>query len=471
VDGKVDPPEYGTPNFDIVARSDGPLLPVFTGDSKRVITVRRLRPPKTRQRSGFLQAPQTVFFGQKSVLEAPFIEKRAQTGSGKEDVQRLYANLEQLSAAPAGTNFIAIFQMPENGPRRIFFNERQVGEAQRVDSIAWSPDGKRYAVECKTDRQSEFMIIDGKRGAEYRNVSLLRDGVDWSPARAFTADSSKAIYSAATDKRFLVVNDEESEGYADIREITLSEQGGHFGFIATESGGKKLLVIDGRASEPLADVRDLSFTPDGSHYAAMSGKKDQQKLIVDGVEQPQVYGDDLAKSSFSSDAGRNRHVVFSPSENHFVYVSELAPTGQDSKPHRAVCLDGKAEVSCGGARINPFFTPDSRHLVWVAWDGYRVSSYSVHLDGKPVAQFESPDIPHNLGGVTAKVGDFFARAKNSAEMGADGVLGFLAPVGNVIKKMRVIPSAETSLATFAAAAEQNKNAAEKKEKEPASANW
>jgi hypothetical protein len=447
VDGHEDPPELDLARKG--AQFGWKYQPVFTGDSAHLITIRYVDRPDPRPKKPYEKEKKNisvpaVFLDKTLIVEAPVSLARQQ--------YKLIADPEEVSVAPAGQNFLSVFDIGGSS-YGLFFNDRAVAEARRIDSIAWSQDGKRYAAECNTDHESEFMVIDGKKEPDYRRVSPLRNPEYWGPSRAFTADSSKSVYSAATDRAFLVVENEESDGYAQINDLTLSKQGAHIGFIAADNDRKQLLVVDGKALEPRSTLRDITFTPNGSHYAALSGEDNKaRKLMVDGIEQPQTYGSDLALYSFSSDAGRSRHIAFSDDGLHFVYVSQLAPTGQDSKPHRAVCLDGKGEIPCGGALINPFFTPDNRHLVWIAWDGYNVTSYSIYVDGKEAAHFESPPIPYGLGGVTAKVGDFFARSPDAAQMGSDGTLTLIAPVDNVIKKIRVIPSSETSLATFFAQA-------------------
>ena len=109
----------------------------------------------------------------------------------------------------------------------------------------FSPDGKRYAALCETQANSHFMIIDGKRGKEYQGIpnSLAQPNMDFyyrfstgneqataaslQPAvPGFTPDSSKFVYVAQQGQRyFMIVEDEESDGYENMLLPTLTPPG------------------------------------------------------------------------------------------------------------------------------------------------------------------------------------------------------------------------------------------------------
>jgi len=76
--------------------------------------------------------------------------------------------------------------------------------------------------------------------------------------------------------------------------------------------------------------------------------------------------------------------------------------------------------------------------------------------------------------MTLSAGGYFAVQKNATAMESDGTFAFLAPVGNAIKRMRLKPSDETSLATFAAVADAQQQTLQEKPKEeptPTPSNW
>jgi hypothetical protein len=489
VDGKVNPPDYTVPGFTWVPRIKDNLAPLFTGDSKHLITVRSKRLPSTERKGEFVDGPLTIFVDQKPVLEAPFVEKLV----GPRNVRRrFYAGLKELSVAPAGTNFIAVFAMPNQDPMssstssadRIFLNDRRVIDVPKFERVVWSPNGKRYAAQCATDHNSGFMVIDGKKEPEYRTVSLQphrKYGASKS-YDGFTGDSSMSVYMATTDKTFLVVEGAESDGFQAIADLTFGT-GAHFAFVATTETGQKMgktrdvtapgsqqLVVDGQALEPRQDVHDFVFNPDGTHYAFLSwgssSNKRGAKVFVDGVEQRFEFGGDFVHYTTGSDEA-DRKFLFSPDGKHVLYLASFGRVdssgySEDHSATKAVCLDGKL-IPCEGekSQITAFFTPDSKHVMWVDWaDNYKVPGYSVYVDGQRDGHYDCPPVDYSHGTTVAA---FFEREKSATEMGSDGAFTFLGQVGSAVKKLRITPPTDTNLTRFAALADERELAAEAEE--------
>src|SRR5205823_6035887 len=189
------------------------------------------------------------FFDKNPVLEGPHVEVLEYDSQTNKKVARpAYSQLAELSVAPAGINYIAVFGIVDKvgagatpSHYAVFFNGRQVADVAKVETIVWSPDGRRYMVKCETKNNSQFMVIDGKKEPEYRSVSFHsnRQSGGYSKTNGFTADSSNSVYLAETDKQFLVVEGAESDGYKAIDELTFTDRGGHFGFVATDDGGSR----------------------------------------------------------------------------------------------------------------------------------------------------------------------------------------------------------------------------------------
>jgi hypothetical protein len=485
VDGKIEPRQYSVPGYKITSYASGTLAPLFTGDSQHLITVRHRQLPDPHSPGHTMEGSETLFVDQKPLLEAPFIERSVRFGAQtKYELRRFYARMEQVSAAPAGTNLLTVFAMPNENPEkssktesyRLFFNDRKIVDAAKIESIEWSPDGKRYSAVCTTKQNSQFMVVDGKKEPDYTKVSTVYQGSRWV-SRAFTADSSKAVYLAwSGGKEFLVVEDAESDGYKAIEDLTFSEKGDHIAFVATTETGQRMgktrdatapgsqqLVVDGQALEPRQDVHDFMLNPDGTHYAFLSGgagsDKRGAKVVVDGVEQPFEFGGDFVH--YTTGYEPDRKFLFSPDGKHVLYLASVGrvDSGGHSLDHsatKAVCLDGKL-IPCEGERseITPFFTPDSKHVVWIdsggasarlqndAVDAHEMGSYSIYVDGQLDGRFDV----------------LFARSKEASEIGADGTLTFVAQVGNAVKKLRVTPAADINLTRFAALADERELAA------------
>ena len=356
-------PELDAPGY------DPREVPIFTGDSAHIITVRRKRFSSKGQRSiSDKIGAETIFMDSQPVLPAP--EKRMYGNP-------VAAKLEEVSAAPAGNNFIAVFSMPDNNELRIFFNSTFVTAVHRIDYISWSPDGKRYAITCVSDHQSAFMIIDGKKEPEYKQIWTIGPNEYWSPGQraVFTADSSKAVYVGRTDKAFMVVGDAESDGFDRIDKYWLGEKGSHLAFLGI-NGEDQTLVVDGQALEPRRRVSDFAFGPQDEHYTFLSGKENRgSRVFFDGAEQQAGYGGDFVHFTTSSQED-NRQCLISPDGKHLLYLAAIGQTdasgrfSKDHSPIMGVCLDGKV-IPCQSERseVRAYFTPDSRHVVWIDWDG------------------------------------------------------------------------------------------------------
>jgi len=473
VDGKRDPPELSFPQYE--CRRDGP--PIFTGDSAHLITIRHRRQPGTARILDTF-GPPTIFFDRQLKMEMP----RA-LSYGKLQP----AEVEELSASPTATDFLTVFHMPNN-PYRIYFNtQRLEPEVFRVNHIGWSPDGKHYAVSCETEHQSVFMFIDGKPEPEYKSLNT-RNGLafDFAP---FTADSSKCVYIAGADvggvyKNFVVVNDEESDGYLRVDNLKFSKQGAHIAFIADTDDEQKMLVVDGKALEPRKNVQDFAFTNDGGHYSFLSSSSNSgNALFIDGIEQPNPFGGDFVHYS-SSSREEFRQSLISPDGQHSVYSANIGTVQYTGKPRKGICLDGKIMAGDNEySEFTPFFTPDNKHLVWIDWGGKftamgggsqydfsDVPGFSVYVDGKAAGHYDCPTV--HLAGSSTSTARFFRDHKNAAELNTDGSLTMYGQVGNVIKKLHIIPPADSDLTSFASAADASKEAAERKaQDQPTPSNW
>jgi hypothetical protein len=114
--------------------------------------------------------------------------------------------------------------------------------------------------------------------------------------------------------------------------------------------------------------------------------------------------------------------------------------------------------------MRPFFTPDNRHIVWLAWDANSrgVAGCFVFVDGQQETHFDCPQVAYRVEGTEQNVGYFFAHAEDAAEIGADGVLTFFVPVEKAIKRIRVTPPGDTNLSRFAAIVQEQQMGAQGK---------
>jgi hypothetical protein len=88
------------------------------------------------------------------------------------------------------------------------------------------------------------------------------------------------------------------------------------------------------------------------------------------------------------------------------------------------------------------FTPDDKHLFWMAAEKFPDRPnlyYVVYADGNPLMKLDA---------------DHFRGTAGSWQMGADGVLTFLAKVGDNIKRFRITPAADMNIDKMVSQAEE-----------------
>jgi Tol biopolymer transport system component len=293
-------------------------------------------------------------------------------------------------------------------------------DCESIDKVIFSPDGKRYAALCSVAGGKKFALIDGKKGQIYDQVEELQ----------FTADSAKALYlarSVSAGGQFLVVEDDESDGYLTIQLVLGA--GKRIGYLAQGMGQPTTkIVVDGKATS-VRGASYLGFSPDGGRFAFNGYEGGFLSLYLDGVEQKGVT---VYETNFTYGPTKPR-VRFSPDGKYVAHAGSA--NGDASK--RGLVVNGKlidAMVN-GTLYCLPAFTPDSQHIVYFRY--ISGGGYEVMVDGKAVEKIGS------LPNLQANVAPF--------EMGADGVFTFIGITDGAAKRYRVTPDGSTSIASMMAA--------------------
>jgi len=292
----------------------------------------------------------------------------------------------------------------------------------------------------------QLMIVDGKKGLDYRNVN----GVGFLP-------DGRYVYKATTARgQFIVVGDQESQGFQQIvttlrvmdmerdvnRDGTNTGRfdavivGTHVAFIAQRStnGGDTVVVIDGKAI-PAADAREVTLSPNGLRYAYAYGTGYvPRRVSIDGKDYAArfPFNDSLAPK-----------FIFSPDSKHVAYGA-YAP-GQGESAVRGLAVDGTfIRTPQPFAAVDPIqnvtFSPDGRHLFWL-YTGLQGDRSAVYLDGVRVLNLQDNSLSRRS--VTDPLTPRWS-------VGADGVLTLIAQDGESIKRFRITPGPETSIETLAA---------------------
>lgn len=359
--------------------------------------------------------------------------------------------ISQLVMAPEGSGFAAVLERLNPPGEFLVVNGKKIegSDCPSIKSVLISPDGKHYAAVCSASPSVKFVLADGKKGQEYSDIPMSATALfTSSPMMAFSPDSSKLAYAAqAANKFYVVINDDESDGFDSNPGFVFSADGKHvaYGGIVRQPYSTPI-TVDGKV-EPLLTgtlMTSFAFSPDGSRHANNSGGS----VSVDG------------KAS-----GITGGFLFSPNSQH---VAIFGRRGSDNKG--GLFVDGKLVYE---ARSNFLihhlaFTPDSQHLFWVAFEPPKDPTASqgddvTYLDGKPVARtdyghvnFAAYQIPPRVEMGPNSVAQMEHTQAAEWQVGPDGVLTLVGPVGGVLKRFQVTPSPDTSVETLLAHAQTSK---------------
>ncbi|HEY7566308.1 MAG TPA: hypothetical protein VH762_01980, partial [Gemmatimonadaceae bacterium] len=366
--------------------------------------------------------------------------KRTVPGTGSTEILadgQAFARVQgsiQLYMAPTGPGVLGVaWASPPNGVRHAFLTvgNRKVPGSECSDGggithVYMSSDAKNFAARCRT-----WIMVNGKKGQEYaEGVSKV----------AFTADG-KAVYIGKTGgKSFLIVGDEESDGYGTIAgetEFTRDQRntqnfepapavikGTSIGYITrgAQGGNTTVVVVNGK-KYTASMAQNLTFSPDGERFAFLSAFPNPH-AIVDGTAHTA-----LAVDPGIGNIGFQGTFQWSADSKHIAWATN-APT-------YGVAIDGKYIAAPGMVRFVKF-SADGKHLVWIARDS-RAPRHLVFVDGEQVA-----DLPQNL------------QLENEADIywsfPEDGTIVFVAQDGDAMKRFKITPGSDTSVETALAKA-------------------
>jgi hypothetical protein len=293
-------------------------------------------------------------------------------------------------------------------------------EAAAIDRVTFSPDGKRYAAECRSAAGATFVVVDGKRGQQYQSVANV----------AFSPDSSRCAYQATLNgKTFVVVDDDESDGYLTAQAVIFGAGGKRTAYMGQTEPNAKVLVIDGKPAPVKAvNFTEVQFSDDGARCAWLMPSNNAQHLVLDGKENA-----DMNVRLFQCiPNGPQASIVMSRDGKH---VAAFA-TGTGTDPKQGLWLDGVL-VQTTQNLTQPTFTPDGKHLFWLTVDP-RGGQQQVFVDGVACAQFPT--------------GGFLIPSGRTWEMGEDGVLTVIGQDGEKMRRLRITPPSSASVETLVASA-------------------
>jgi len=396
------------------------IKPVYTSDGEKLITISQ---PSAKN-------PQTALLvNGKPVITHP---------------------IKDVIVPQSGGHFAAIAVRQLEGGKSVdamFLDGEQVENTYGVQKIWFSPDGKRWAAACSNhEARSMFMVIDGRPQKEYTGVNT--NEVYWTP------DSSRFLYTVNSGGRpFLIVDEQERAIH--YLALAFAEQGSRFGY-HTWDGSNQIhdVIIDDtsvlpKGYRPMDNVP--TFSPDGSRYAFQVGplnRNERVGVVIDGALQTGMR----PESFFTSQRSVNNQAesfIFSPDNKHIAYINNA------SQQTAGVYVDGKLVYNTNQPVYFLRFTPDSKHLFWIATHKAAApgmaGAHVVYVDGKPTVSGDSR---------------FFAGA-NAWNIDEKGVLTFLAAAEDYVKRHRVTASPDTSIDAMIGAAEADRARAVTRQEEEA----
>ena len=374
--------------------------PKFTGDGKHLLVRTYVKVDK-----GNGQAVEVLADGK------PFLKAQEAT----------------IHPAPVGEGVVSVVHRSGGNGTECFLviagKKIDGSEAAAIDRVTFSPDGKRYAAECRSAAGAQFVVVDGKRGQQYQNIANV----------AFSPDSSRCAYQASLNgKTFVVVDDDESDGYLTVQSFTFGGGGKRTAYLGQSDPNAKVLVIDGKPSPTKAvNFSEVQFSDDGARCAWLMPSQNALHLVLDGKENA-----DMNVRQFQClPNGPQASIVMSRDGKH-VAAFAMGVTGTGNDPKQGLWLDGVL-VQATQNLTQPTFTPDGKHLFWLTVDP-RGGQQQVFADGVACAQFPT--------------GGFLIPSGRTWEMGEDGVLTVLAQDGEKMRRLCITPSSSASVETLVASA-------------------
>ncbi len=375
--------------------------PVFTADGKLLLTI---------SHDGGTTA---VLANGKPVYKSPSIDK--------------------IFVAPSGSRWAAIAGRPgTNGLalKLLVVDGKEVPASDDVQDVWFSPDGKRYAAMCQNPiNYQSAMIVDGKRHDFTR--------IDAQPPY-WTPDSSKIIYSAGmSQESVLVVNDDVHPYTGGLSGVFMPEQGDRVSWATADNGRRDYSVVVAEKSVLPKGVYPMSafvFSPDGSRYGYLVGpvgRGEMTGVVIDGAVQTGLAPGLIGRwITGGINAVQPPHLVFSPDSQHVAFIARAG-----TKRTNDLYLDDKVVASASRAVYLPQFTPDGKHFYWIADELSQppAPTTAVYVDGELAVRAN---------------GYFFQQLPGSVHMESDGALTFLAADGDVVKRYRIAPPGDTSVATL-----------------------
>lgn len=307
-----------------------------------------------------------------------------------------------LSPSKARVAYAATVRTPGSqvDQQALHVDGKPVRTAMGFGDVVFSPDGTRLAAALMEDSTSGWKVMcDDWTSLSYKGLPPTTATSPEFSNLQFSADSRRFAFIASNgQKSFAVVDREESDGYAVIRNFRFSPDSRRYAFEAFTGNVAPVVgwyvVVDGKPGPKLYQLTDdsLTFSPDGTRvaYAGMTSVS-EGVAVIDGAPQKAnlaPFQPRAAKAPALWGRRMRTHFAFSPDGRRVAYVGQLLNgTGQT-----VALVDGEPQ---GTAHLfaYPTFSADGRHFAYAAWFNQkwhlRVNGRSTEIDGEV---FEIPRV-------------------------------------------------------------------------------
>lgn len=332
----------------------------------------------------------------------------------------------KVVVGPVGKRYGAIVRQQEGSQfiDYLYIDGKQVPDSHYAQDVWFSPDGKRYAAMCKNPfGGTPAMLIDGD-AYEFARI-------DAAPP-LWTADSSKIIFTGGTNEgSFIAVNDDLYEYAHSLIQPVVAQTGNTFawGTLGRGAEGHSMTVgTKGVLPQGVYVNNPFVLSPDGSRFAyfvSKYGRSDLAGLVIDDKFY-NGFGPAYLNRWLTSSLAASIPFVFSPDSKHVAYAGRSGAASRNSLYINETVVQANVDTV---AFVT--FTPDSQHLFWMNMDPRWMND--VYVDGQMAVHAN---------------GSFFREMPVSFEVDAKGVATFLAQDGDVVKRYRITPPSDTSVATL-----------------------
>lgn len=228
-----------------------------------------------------------------------------------------------------------------------------------IEAARFSPDSKQYAYKGRTEKKGlgdgKWCVVwNGKEGNVYDRIFDL----------FFSFDSKHLAYTAIKDRQMVIVLDENELGPHDIMGLPVFSADSQFFAYAYANKDKWYIQINDKKFGSFDKIHKFNFSPDSKRTAFVAREDDEWFFVIDGTKGP-TFGKMVEGFTFSPDSTRYAYTGARENESRIITDGTPGPNYQ----------------SVG----QPYFSPDSRHLVYRAFR-YEKQKWFTVLDGKESAK-------------------------------------------------------------------------------------